>query len=86
IIYTTTGGAKAVAYTQQLQFIIIYAAMFAACWYAIDMLPDGVGVKEALHIGGKSGKLNVITDGIKADGSFDWKDRYNLWSGVIGGL
>jgi SSS family transporter len=86
IIYTTTGGAKAVAYTQQLQFIIIYAAMFTACWYAIDMLPDGVGVREALHIGGKSGKLNVITDGIKADGSFDWKDRYNLWSGIIGGL
>lgn len=86
IVYTTTGGAKAVAYTQQLQFVIIYAAMFTACWYAIDMLPEGVGVSEALHIGGKSGKLNVITDGVKADGSFDWKDRYNIWSGIIGGL
>lgn len=85
IIYTTTGGAKAVAYTQQLQFIIIYAAMFAACWYAIDMLPKGVGLTDALHISGKSGKLNVITSGIK-NGSFDWKDKYNIWSGIIGGL
>jgi solute:Na+ symporter, SSS family len=86
IIYTTAGGARAVAYTQQLQFIIIYAAMFVACWYAIDMLPEGIGIADALHIGGKSGKLNVITSGVQTDGSFDWKDRYNIWSGVIGGL
>jgi len=86
IIYTTTGGAKAVAYTQQLQFIIIYAAMFVACWYAIDMLPEGVSVSDALHISGKSGKLNVITSGITPEGNFDWKDRYNIWSGVIGGF
>ncbi len=85
IIYTTTGGARAVAYTQQLQFIIIYAAMFVACWYAIDMLPQGVGVVDALHISGKAGKLNVITTGV-SNGSFDWKDRYNIFSGIIGGL
>ena len=85
IIYTTSGGARAVAYTQQLQFIIIYAAMFVACWYAIDMLPKGVGVMDALHISGKAGKLNVITTGVN-NGSFDWKDRYNIFSGIIGGL
>ncbi|MFM9907886.1 MAG: sodium:solute symporter [Chitinophagaceae bacterium] len=85
IIYTTAGGAKAVAYTQQLQFIIIYAAMFAACWYAVDMLPEGVGVMDALQISGKSGKLNVITSGVN-NGSFDWKDKYNIFSGIIGGL
>jgi solute:Na+ symporter, SSS family len=85
LIYTTAGGAKAVAYTQQLQFIIIYAAMFAAAWWAIKMLPEGIGVTEALHIGGKSGKLNVITSGFTDEG-FDWKDRFNIWSGVIGGF
>lgn len=85
LIYTTTGGAKAVAYTQQLQFVVIYAAMFAAAWWAIRMLPEGVGVSEALHISGKSGKLNVITSGFTENG-FDWKDRFNIWSGVIGGL
>ena len=85
IVYTVTGGARAVAYTQTIQFIIIYAAMFTAGWFAINMLPDGVGMNEALHIGGKSGKLNVFTSGFK-DGSFDWNDRYNIFSGLFGGL
>lgn len=85
LIYTTSGGAKAVAYTQQLQFIIIYAAMFAAAWWAVKLLPEGMGISEALHIGGKSGKLNVITAGITEQG-FDWKDRFNIWSGIIGGF
>jgi SSS family solute:Na+ symporter len=85
IVYTVSGGAKAVAYTQQLQVIIIYTAMFLAAWWAIKMLPEGIGFTDALHIGGKSGKLNVITSGITEKG-FDWKDRYNIWSGVIGGF
>jgi Na+/proline symporter len=85
IIYTVSGGAKAVAYTQQLQLIIIYAAMFLAAWWAVKMLPAGIGFSDALHIGGKSGKLNVITSGFTEKG-FDWKDRYNIWSGVIGGF
>jgi solute:Na+ symporter, SSS family len=85
IIYTVSGGAKAVAYTQQLQIIIIYAAMFMAAWWAVKMLPEGIGFTDALHIGGKSGKLNVITSGFTEKG-FDWKDRYNIWSGVIGGF
>lgn len=85
IVYTVTGGAKAVAYTQQVQFIIIYAAMFIAGYYAITSLPDGLGFTDALHVAGKAGKLNVITTGVTEDG-FDWKDRYNIWSGVIGGF
>lgn len=85
LIYTIAGGARAVAYTQQLQFIIIYAAMFTAAWWAVKMLPDGMGLSDALHIGGKAGKLNVITSGINENG-FDWKDRFNIWSGVIGGF
>jgi len=85
IIYTVTGGAKAVAYTQQLQFIIIYAAMFIAGYYAVTSLPDGIGFTDALHIAGKSNKLNVITSGVTENG-FDWKDKYNIWSGVIGGF
>lgn len=85
MIYTATGGAKAVAYTQQLQFIIIYAAMFVAAWWAIKMLPAGVSMSDALHIGGKAGKLNVITSGF-TDKGFDWQDRYNIWSGLIGGF
>jgi solute:Na+ symporter, SSS family len=85
IVYTVTGGAKAVAYTQQLQFVIIYAAMFIAGYYAITSLPQGIGFTDALHIAGKSGKMNVISTGVTETG-FDWKDKYNIWSGVIGGF
>ena len=85
IIYTVTGGAKAVAYTQQLQLLIIFGGMFVAGYLIVDYLPEGVGFSEALKVSGATGKLNVITTGITDDG-FDWKDRYNLISGVIGGF
>jgi SSS family solute:Na+ symporter len=87
IVYTVTGGAKAVAYTQQLQMIIIFAGMSIAGYMVIHRLPPGVGLREVLHIGGKAGKLNIVTTGLKANGGgFDWNDRYNLFSGVIGGF
>ncbi len=85
IIYTVTGGAKAVAYTQQLQLLIIFIGMFIAGYLIVHYLPEGVGFADALKVSGASGKLNVITTGISEKG-FDWKDRYNLISGVIGGF
>ena len=85
IIYTVTGGAKAVAYTQQLQFLIIFAGMFIAGYLVVNMLPENVGFTDALHISGKLERLNVFTSGFK-DGSFDWSDKYNIWSGLIGGF
>ena len=85
IIYTMTGGAKAVAYTQQLQLIVIFTGMFLAAWMVVNMLPENIGFVEALEAGGKLGKLNVITTGITEKG-FNWSDQYNLLSGVIGGF
>lgn len=85
IIYTVSGGAKAVAYTQQLQLIIIFVGMFIAGYLIVHYLPAGVGFTDALKVSGASGKLNVITTGISSKG-FDWKDRYNLISGTIGGF
>jgi Na+/proline symporter len=85
IVYTVSGGARAVAYTQQLQLTIVFIGMFLAAYVVVRMLPEGVGFTEALHIGGKLGKLNVITTGVKENG-FDWTDRYNILSGVIGGF
>ncbi len=85
IIYTVTGGAKAVAYTQQLQMVIIFAGMFMAAYMVVHLLPQGVGFIDALKVGGKLGRLNVITSGRNA-GSFNWNDRYNIWSGLIGGF
>ncbi len=85
IIYTMTGGAKAVAYTQQLQLIIIIAGMFIAGYVVVHLLPEGMGFTEALKSAGQQGKMNIITNGMKDD-HFDWKDKYNMWSGVIGGF
>ncbi len=86
IIYTVAGGAKAVAYTQQLQIVIIFASMFIAGWLVVKYLPEGVGLFDALKIGGVMSKTNVITTGFKEGGGFDWNDKYNLWSGIIGGF
>lgn len=85
IIYTMSGGAKAVAYTQQLQLIIIFIGIFLAAYLVVHMLPANVGFFDALHVSGKLGKLNVITTGIK-NGKFNWSDQYNLLSGIIGGF
>jgi solute:Na+ symporter, SSS family len=85
IIYTVTGGAKAVAYTQQLQLVVIFSGMLMAAYMVVHLLPKGVGFIEALQVSGKLGKLHVITSGSTGKG-FDWSDRYNMFSGVIGGF
>ncbi len=85
IIYTMSGGAKAVAYTQQLQLIIIFIGMFLAGYMVVNMLPKNVSFGNALQLSGKLGKLNVITTGFEK-GHFNWSDQYNLFSGLIGGF
>lgn len=85
IIYTISGGARAVAYTQTLQMIIIFVSLFIVAYIAVNMLPDHVGFAGAVQQAADLGKMNVITTGFTENG-FDWKDKYNIWSGVIGGF
>lgn len=80
IIYTVSGGTRAVSYTQTFQLVIIFSAMFLAGWMVVHLLPENVGFIDALQVSGKMNKLNVIVT------DFDWKDRYNIWSGLIGGF
>ena len=80
LIYTYVGGAKAIAHTQKLQFLIILGTMAFAGYLLVQNMPNGIGLSDALYLAGKSGKLNVITT------EFDWKDKYNIWSGVFGGF
>jgi solute:Na+ symporter, SSS family len=80
ILYTVYGGTKAVSYTQMLQMTIIFAGLFFAGYMVVHLLPKEVGFLDALHIAGKMGKMNAI------DTKFDWNNRYNLWSGIIGGF
>jgi Na+/proline symporter len=59
--------------------------MFLAGYMVVHLLPENVGFIDALNISGEMGKLNVITNGITEKG-FDWSDKYNIFSGVIGGF
>lgn len=80
ILYTVYGGTKAVSYTQLFQMTIIFTGLFIAAYMVVHLLPDGVGFTDALHIAGKMNKLNAI------DTTFDLNNRYNIWSGIIGGF
>lgn len=80
ISYTVYGGTKAVSYTQLFQMSIIFAGLFLAAYMVIHLLPENVGFVDALHIAGKMNKLNAI------DTKFDLNNRYNIWSGIIGGF
>lgn len=80
IIYTYTGGAQAIAHTQKIQFGIIIISMAIAGYMVVQLLPENIKFGDALYLAGKSGKLNVITT------EFNLKDKYNLWSGIIGGF
>jgi SSS family transporter len=80
ITYTVAGGTKAVSYTQMQQMMVIIIGMFLAGFMIVKLMPEEVGFMDALHIAGKMDKLNVITFNI------DWNDRYNIWSGLIGGF
>ena len=80
IIYTTTGGVKSVNWTDFQQLLIIMFGMAAAFFMTIYLLPSDISFTDALHVAGGMGKLNLI------DFSFDLENRYNFWSGIIGGL
>jgi SSS family transporter len=80
IIYTTSGGVKAVNHSDFFQLFIIMAGMCIACVVAIRLLPKEISFTEALSVSAVMGKLNAI------DFSFDLNNRYNVWSGVIGGM
>ena len=65
--------------------VIIFGGMFTAGYCMMHYLPQGIGFKQAVQLSGAGGKLNVLTPGFTGKG-FDWKDKYNIISGVIGGF
>ena len=79
IIYTVSGGTKAVSITQKQQMAVIFTGMFIAFFLIISYLPDGITFSKALDIAGASGKMKVL------DFSFNLDNRYTFWSGIIGG-
>ncbi|KAA5548267.1 sodium:solute symporter [Adhaeribacter rhizoryzae] len=80
VLYTVTGGTRAVSVTQKQQMAVMMGGMIVAGIIVINMLPPDVSFYDAVQVAGKMDKLNLINF------SFDWNDRYNVWSGVTGGL
>lgn len=79
IIYTVSGGTKAVNVTQKQQMAIMMGGMLVAFVILMYELPPEINFQNALSIAGASGKLDVL------DFSFDLNNRYTFWSGIIGG-
>ncbi len=79
IIYTVSGGTKAVSVTHKQQMAVILTGMIVAFFIILSYLPENVSFKNALEIAGTGGKMDIL------DYSFDFENRYTLWSGLIGG-
>jgi solute:Na+ symporter, SSS family len=80
ILYTASGGTKAVSWTQTHQLLISLSGMAIAMIIAIRSLPESVGFVDAVRVAGRMGRINVI------DFTFDLSTPYNFWSGLFGGL
>jgi Na+/proline symporter len=79
IIYTVSGGTKAVTVTQKQQMFVIFAGMLAALFIVIDLIPKEVALIDAINIAGATERMEIL------DFSFDLENRYTVWSGLIGG-
>jgi Na+/proline symporter len=79
IIYTVSGGTKAVNVTQKQQMIIIFIGMVIAFYMIMSQLPADITFTKALEIAGASDKMQVL------DFSFDLSNRYTVWTGILGG-
>ena len=79
IIYTVSGGTKAVNYTQKYQMGIIFVGLLICLVVIINLLPENISFRNAIDIAGANSKLEVLNF------SFDLENRYTIWSGLIGG-
>ena len=79
ILYTVSGGTKAVSVTQKQQMAIIFIGMFIAFYHILDYLPEEVSFTDALSIAGASERMNLL------DFSFDLSNKYTVWTGILGG-
>jgi Na+/proline symporter len=80
ILYTTIGGVQAVAWTDVKQMVVIVSGMLAAVVVLVLGIPRDVGVVQALHLAGATGRLSAV------DFRFNPRETYTIWSGLIGGL
>jgi SSS family transporter len=80
ILYTSLGGIKAVTWADVQQMGLILCALMLSLGIAVHLLPSHISFGDAVTLAGMAGKLNAVNL------HFDWNDRYNVWSGLIGGM
>nr|WP_315202714.1 sodium:solute symporter [uncultured Flavobacterium sp.] len=80
IIYTFSGGTKAVNVTQKQQMFVILSGMVITFFLILDYLPNDMTFDNALHIAGANQKMNIVNF------SFDLDEKYTFWSGITGGF
>ena len=76
IIYTVSGGTKAVSITQKQQMFVIMSGMIIAFFLILNSLPENVNFNNALKLAGLGGKMEIV------DFSFDIEKKYTFWSGI----
>lgn len=80
ILYTTLGGVKAITWSDVQQMVLILSGLLLALFMALRLMPADVSIGDAVSLAGAAGRLNALVT------KFDWNDRYNVWSGLIGGM
>jgi len=80
MIYTVSGGTKAVNVTQKQQMFIMFSGMTLAFFYILKSFPSELNFNNALSLAAVHDKLNIL------DFSFDTSSRYTIWSGLTGGF
>ncbi|MDR7371662.1 sodium:solute symporter [Flavobacterium aquidurense] len=80
IIYTFSGGTKAVNVTQKQQMFVIMTGMFITFFLILHYLPNDMTFTSAMHIAGANDKMNIV------DFSFNPEEKYTIWSGITGGF
>jgi Na+/proline symporter len=79
ITYTVLGGIKAVTWSDVQQMCVIFLGLVVSLVTVIVLLPHTVSFGDAVFLAGAAGRLNAVTT------TFDWNDRFNIWSGLFGG-
>ena len=80
IVYTVTGGTKAVNITQKQQMFVIFLGLFFVFFFLIESYPENLTVSKFLEYSRSSEKFKIL------DFSIDPNNRYTFWSGITGGL
>jgi SSS family transporter len=80
ILFTVLGGVKAITWSDFQQMILIFFGLILSLYMAVSLLPANVSFTDAIRVAGAAGRINPVVT------TFDLNDRYNVWSGLIGGM